>query len=121
LRERADRTALPDRRVVVRFEFSGVPASRTKFRVMWLVLERSGVDVCVKNPGFTVDAVFRGNIADFVAVYLGHVSWRSMAGKALSIEADHQTAGQLPAWLRLDKVLGRDFPPVRPAALGVHA
>jgi DNA-binding HxlR family transcriptional regulator len=120
-RRRADRKALPDRRVVVRFEFSGVPASRTKFRVMWLVLERSGVDVCVKDPGFTVDAVFRGNIADFVAVYLGHVSWRSMAGKALSIEADHHTAGQLPAWLRLDKVLGRDFPPVRPAALGVHA
>lgn len=120
-RRRADRTALPDHRVVVRFEFSGVPASRTRFRVMWLVLERSGVDVCVKDPGFTVDAVFRGNIADFVAVYLGHVPWRSMAGKALLIEADHKLAGQLPAWLRLDKVLGRDFPPVRPAADGVHA
>ncbi len=32
-RRRADRTALPNCRVVVRFEFSGVPASRTKFRV----------------------------------------------------------------------------------------
>ena len=43
LRRRADLAALPDHRVVVRFEFSGVPASRTKFRIMWLVLERSGV------------------------------------------------------------------------------
>jgi hypothetical protein len=65
--------------------------------------------------------VFRGNIADFVAVYLGHVPWRSVAGKTLLIEADRQTAGQIPAWLRLDKVVGRDFPPVRPAARGVYA
>jgi len=52
--------ALPDHRVVVRFEFSGVPASRTKFRVMWLLLERPGVDVCLKDPGFAVDLICRG-------------------------------------------------------------
>jgi hypothetical protein len=34
LRRRVDVNALPDRRVVLRFEFSGVPASRTKFRIM---------------------------------------------------------------------------------------
>src|SRR4030081_2473552 len=38
LRRRADVNTLPDHRIVVRFEFSGVPASRTKFRVMWLLL-----------------------------------------------------------------------------------
>lgn len=115
-RKRADVGALPDRRVVVRFEFSGVPKARTKFRIMWLVLERSGVDVCVKDPGFSVDLLFRGNIVDFVAVYLGHALWRDLAGQALLIEGDRQLARQLPAWLRLDKVVGRDFPVVRPAA-----
>jgi DNA-binding HxlR family transcriptional regulator len=115
-RKRAVRDALPDRRVVVRFEFSGVPASRTKFRIMWLLLERSGVDVCAKDPGYAVDVVCRGNIADFVAVYLGHAIWRDLAGKALFIEGDRSLAQQLPAWVRLDKVVGRDFPVVRPAA-----
>jgi DNA-binding HxlR family transcriptional regulator len=52
LRRRVDLSALPDRRIVLRFEFSGVPASRTKFRIMWLILGRSGVDVCMKDPGF---------------------------------------------------------------------
>jgi hypothetical protein len=80
--------ALPDHRVVVRFEFSGVPASRTKFRVMWLLLERPGVDVCVKEPGFAVDLICRGDIADFVAIYLGHAVWRDVASKAISIEGD---------------------------------
>ena len=115
-RKRAMRDALPDRRVVVRFEFSGVPASRTKFRVMWLLLERTGIDVCAKDPGYPVDLLFLGDIADFVAVFLGHAPWRELVGKALRIEGDRDLAKQLPGWIRLDKVVGRDFPVVRPAA-----
>ena len=57
-----------------------------------------------------------GNIADFVAVYLGHALWRDLAGTALFIEGDRDLARQLPGWIRLDKVVGRDFPVVRPAA-----
>jgi DNA-binding HxlR family transcriptional regulator len=116
LRRRADLNALPEHRVVVRFQFSGVAKTHTKFRNMWLVLERAGVDVCIKDPGFSVDLVCRGNIADFVAVYLGHVMWRDGIGKTIFTEGDHQAARRLPAWLQLDKVLGTDFPIVRPAA-----
>ena len=115
-RKRAILSALPDRRVVLRFEFSGVPASRTKFRVLWLVLERSGADVCAKDPGYPIDLVFRGNIADFVAVYLGHAAWRDMHGKAITVEGDRELAREAPSWIRLDKVVGRDFPVVKPAA-----
>jgi hypothetical protein len=39
-----------------------------------------------------------------------------MAGNALTIEGDRRLAQQLPGWLRLDQVVGRDFPVVRPAA-----
>jgi DNA-binding HxlR family transcriptional regulator len=115
-RKRAILDALPDRRVVLRFEFSGVPASRTKFRILWLKLERSGADVCVKDPGFAVDLVFRGKIADFVKVYLGHALWRDMVDKVLTVEGDRDLAKKVPSWIRLDKVVGRDFPVVRPAA-----
>jgi DNA-binding HxlR family transcriptional regulator len=115
-RKRVDRDVLPERRIVVRFEFSGVPASRTRFRIMWLLLDRTGVDVCAKDPGYQVDLVCRGNIAHFVAVYLGHSTWREMTDKALFIEGERCLAGQLPSWLKLDKVVGRDFPVVRPAA-----
>lgn len=115
-RKRAILSELPDRRVVLRFEFSGVPASRTKFRILWLKLERSGADVCVKDPGFAVDLIFRGNIADFVKVYLGHALWHEMEGKALTVEGDRKLAKTVPGWIRLDKVVGRDFPVVRPAA-----
>ena len=116
LRKRVVLDALPNRRVVLRFEFSGVPASRTRFRILWLVLERSGADVCAKDPGFAVDLVLRGKIADFVKVYLGHALWRDMAGKSLTIEGDRKLAQQAPGWIRLDKVVGRDFSVIRPVA-----
>src|SRR6202048_5515082 len=75
LRRRVDLSALPDRHVVLRFEFSGVPASRTKFRIMWLILGRSGVDVCMKDPGVAVDLTLRGNIRDYVEFYLCDTIW----------------------------------------------
>jgi hypothetical protein len=62
-----------------------------------------------KDPGFAVDRICPGNIADFVAIYLGHAVWRDVAEKAISIEGDRQMARQLPTWLRLDKVPGRNF------------
>jgi hypothetical protein len=116
LRKRIDLGALPERRVVVRFEFRGVPTNRTRFRVLWLILERSGVDVCLKDPGYVVDLVFSGNIRDFVAVYWGRARWRDVAGKTLSIEGDRHLAARLPIWLLLDTVPGRDIPILPPAA-----
>jgi hypothetical protein len=104
LRKRVDLSTLPDRRVVLRFEFSGVPASRTKFRNMWLVLGRSGVDVCMKDPGFTVDLTLRGNIRDYVEVYLGHTKWRDVAGTALQFDGDLRIARAFPVWLRFETV-----------------
>jgi DNA-binding HxlR family transcriptional regulator len=101
---RADISALPHHRVVLRFEFSGVPASRTKFRIMWLVLQRAGGDVCLKDPGFAVDVILRGDIGDYVAVYLGHEAWSKAAGKTLLLDGDRQIAKQLPVWLQFDKV-----------------
>jgi DNA-binding HxlR family transcriptional regulator len=115
-RKRAILDALPERKVVIRFEFSGVPANRTKFRILWLILERSGADVCLKDPGYEIDLIFRGNIADFVRVYLGHALWREMKGKRISVEGDAKLVNQAPSWIRLDKIVGRDFPVVKGAA-----
>jgi DNA-binding HxlR family transcriptional regulator len=108
LRRRVDVNALPDRRIVLRFEFSGVPASRTKFRIMWLILARSGIDVCMKDPGFAVDLTLRGNIRDYVEVYLGHRKWRDAAGTALQLNGEQKIAKALPVWLQFETPRGRN-------------
>jgi DNA-binding HxlR family transcriptional regulator len=110
MRKRVDLGALPDRRVVLRFEFSGVPASRTKLQIMWLILGRSGADVCMKDPGFAVDLILRGNIRDYVEVYLGHVKWRDAARSALQLDGDSQIARAFPGWLGFETANGRNAP-----------
>jgi hypothetical protein len=79
-------------------------------------LDRSGIDVCLKDPGYAIDVVFSGNIADFVKVYLGHVLWRDAVGKHITVEGDPTLAKQVPSWIRLDKVVRPDFPVVKGAA-----
>jgi DNA-binding HxlR family transcriptional regulator len=112
MRKRTDLRALPERRVVIRFEFFGVPANRTRLRMMWLILERSGVDVCAKDPGFPIDLTVRGEIAAFVSIFLAQATWQQLIGKALFVEGDRSMSSQLPNWIHLDKV------PRPPAASG---
>jgi DNA-binding HxlR family transcriptional regulator len=117
MRKRVDIGTLPERRVVIRFEFSGVPRSRTTLRIMWLVLERTGIDICFKDPGYTVDLTVRGDVAILVRVYLGHLNWQEVEGKTVSIEGDRQMARGFPIWLQLHRQLGRDYLPFgRPTA-----
>lgn len=110
LRRRADRDALPDRRVVVRFDLSGVARCRTAIRRHWLVLERSNVDACHKDPGYPVDAIVSGEVSALTAVYLGHATWRETTRRKLRVEGDRQVTRHLEKWLRLDQVVGRDLP-----------
>jgi hypothetical protein len=56
----------------------------------------------MKDPGFAVDLTLRGNIRDYVEVYLGHTKWRDVAGTALQLDGDLQIARALPVWLRFE-------------------
>jgi hypothetical protein len=58
----------------------------------------------MKDPGFAVDLTLRGNIRDYVEVYLGHTKWRDVAGTALHFDGDLQIARAFPDWLRFETV-----------------
>jgi DNA-binding HxlR family transcriptional regulator len=111
LQRRIDPSSLPDRRIVLRFEFSGVPMNRTKYRIMWLILARSGVDMCGKDHGFSIDLTLRGNIRDVVDVYLGHTKWRDAADGVLELDGDPQIAKALPRWLKFETRRARNASP----------
>lgn len=116
LRRRVDRAALPDRRVVLRFDLSGVARCKTAARRHWLILERDDIDVCTKDPGYPVDAIVAGDIAALADVYLGHMSWRAALRQGLKVEGHREVTRHLEGWLRLDLVVGRDLPIVPPTA-----
>ena len=99
LGRRASACALPVGRRLLRFEFSGVPATRTKFRIMWMILNPSGVDVCAKDPGFEVDLILRGPIEKWVALYLGHDNGAN-AKDLLEMDGDPELARHVVHWLK---------------------
>lgn len=104
LRKRVNVSALPERRVVLRFEFSDVPANRTEFRIMWLAIKSSGADVCAKNPGFSADLTLRGDVRDWVAVFFGRTTWPEVTRTAAQLEGDGTIAKIVLKWMRLDAV-----------------
>jgi DNA-binding HxlR family transcriptional regulator len=68
MRRRVHRHRLPDRRVVVQFDFRGARGGS-----FWLVLERSDVSVCVQHPKFEIDLVVTADLAEFYRVWLGRI------------------------------------------------
>jgi DNA-binding HxlR family transcriptional regulator len=52
VRRNVDASHFPERRTVVQVEFSDVPGAEGSY---WLVGDRAGVDLCMKDPGFEVD------------------------------------------------------------------
>jgi DNA-binding HxlR family transcriptional regulator len=60
---------LPPRRVVVQFAVTGPPVRR-----YWLVIQPEDVSVCMHDPGFGVDAVFRSDARTLYQVYTGELA-----------------------------------------------
>ena len=107
---------LPPTRVVVLFEFLDAPASKRRF---WLVLERTGVDLCVSPPGFPIDLTVSAEVRRLVEVWRGlvplHLALRrgsiAMGGTAALRRA-------FPGWLKLSHYAHVERPSSRARAGG---
>jgi DNA-binding HxlR family transcriptional regulator len=84
-----DNTALPSRRVVVRFTFAA-PTPRT----YWMVLDHEEVSVCLHDPGFDTDVHVTADVAALYDVYLGR---RTLSA---AMAADLVRLGGLPTMVR---------------------
>jgi DNA-binding HxlR family transcriptional regulator len=102
LRRRIAIERLPARRVVVKFNFTGIPASYRGNRKFWLILERSAVDICVRDPGFEVDLYLDADLGAMVKVHLGDLAFaEALRTKQVRMEGVPQLARQFPSWLLL--------------------
>jgi len=102
VRRRVDFTRLPDRRIVVRFDFRAFPVRCRAFRTSWLILERSGADVCLKDPGFEVDLVVAANAGTMARVWTGAVTFaQTVRQGGLRVECRRDLVRAFPTWLLL--------------------
>lgn len=68
MRSRVCVDQLPERQVVVRFDFMGAVAGS-----YWLVLAPDDVSICLTDPGFPLDVLVKADIAALYQVWLGRL------------------------------------------------
>ena len=119
MRRRIALERLPDRRVVTCFRFSGIPRAYRGPRVFWLLLQRTGAEVCVTDPGLDVDIQVEADLATMASVWLGDLSFASaLASKAIRLIGARTLTSTFPGWLMLSKFA--DVPRPQPAAGGAR-
>jgi DNA-binding HxlR family transcriptional regulator len=92
-----DAERLPGRRVVVRFEFPGLPKKTAR---LWLLLERGEGEVCATCPG-DEDLTVVADPERFVLWHLGRLSWTdATAGGGIRVEGPRDLAAAFPSWNR---------------------
>jgi DNA-binding HxlR family transcriptional regulator len=99
---RIDLPRLPARRVVVHFEFRAFPPRCRGFRTCWLILERKGTDLCLKDPGFDVDLEVTADAAAMARVWTGAMTFaQAVRSGGLTLEGPRDLVRAFPTWLLL--------------------
>ena len=87
---------VPDRRVVVEFILT-CPSGVTEH--IWLVIEPSDVEACVKHPGFEVDMQVRTSSRELHRIWLGRTNIpEAIAAGTFEIEGPPALVRAFPRW-----------------------
>jgi DNA-binding HxlR family transcriptional regulator len=118
VRRRIAFTRLPDRRIVVRFDFRAFPLRCRPLRTSWLILERAGSDVCLKDPGHEVDLVVAADAGAMARVWTGAITFaQAVREGGLRVEGARDLVRAFPTWLLLSHFAHVE----RPARAGLLA
>jgi DNA-binding HxlR family transcriptional regulator len=95
---------LPDRRVVVRFEFTDVKGTEKRW---WLLTEPDGADLCMTDPGFEVDLTLFASLRGMTRYWIGRASWHGLLKSGeLRLEGPRWLQRALPRWLQRSPFAG---------------
>jgi len=102
MRRRIAVDRLPEKRIVVQFDFRGCPPGHKAPRTYWLVLERPQVDLCIIEPGHEVDLFVDADLAAFSRVWLGEVPIRQVIREGgIKLSGMRDAVRDFPSWLLL--------------------
>jgi len=88
------RDKLPERRVVVRFDFTG----RQRRERYWLLIERGDGEICKKRPG-DEDLFVTADAETFVRWHAGHLSWTDATrGGRIELDGPSRLVRAFPTW-----------------------
>ncbi|HZM79670.1 MAG TPA: helix-turn-helix domain-containing protein [Candidatus Limnocylindrales bacterium] len=87
---------LPNRRVVVRFEFADRPDTE---RAIWLVVQPTDAEVCLKPPGYPDDLVVQTTTMTLAKWHTGQIEWAdALRSGQIGVTGPRELACTLPTW-----------------------
>lgn len=102
MRRRLHLDKLPDRRVVLQFDFTGV-----KPQTIWLVVELPEPSVCLHDPGFGTDMFVTADTMALHRIWMGQLSFRDALRRELVLlEGPPELVRSFPSWLALSMFAG---------------
>jgi DNA-binding HxlR family transcriptional regulator len=89
------RDRLPDQRVVIRFDFTGLP-HRERY---WLLIEHRETEICKTNPGLDEDLSITAEAEAFVKWHAGLLSWaQAISEERIQLIGPSPLASGFPTW-----------------------
>jgi DNA-binding HxlR family transcriptional regulator len=89
------RDRLPDRRVVIRFDFTG----RARRERYWLLIELGDTEICKTSPGLDEDLHITAEAEAFVKWHAGQLSWAQATREGrIQIDGAWPLARAFPTW-----------------------
>ena len=89
------RDRLPDRRVVIRFDFTGRPR-RERY---WLIIELGDTEICKTYPGLDEDLYVTAEAEAFVKWHAGHLTWgQARREDRIRLDGSPSLVRAFPTW-----------------------
>ncbi len=102
LRRQIDPADVPRQGFVVRFEFRGIPRASRNLRYWWLLMRPEDVEVCLKDPGYSVDVVIGADLETFTKVWMGYVGLEEAVKNGLiALQGSKRSTAEARRILRL--------------------
>ena len=97
MRRTIDRSALPDNRTVLHFEFKDLDK---KYKNWWMLAENDSIDLCVDDPGFESDVRFVCDLKTMTQLWLGDTTLsKAQSSGKLDISGSPRLTRNIPKWL----------------------
>lgn len=94
----------PERRTVMRFELTDVPAKR---RFYWLVIDGGKVDICLRDPGFDIALYIAVDLPTLTGIWLGDIALdHAIRTRALTLHGARSLRRQFQTWFKLSLFAG---------------
>jgi hypothetical protein len=89
------RDRLPDRRVVIRFDFTG----RRRSEVYWLLIEHGETEICKTYPGLDEDLYVTAEAEAFVKWHAGQLTWAAATrDRRIQLDGPSWLVRAFPTW-----------------------